>query len=72
MLNWIRDHWKAEPSPSARVPEIIDAVSRHVQDQVFAFTGGPVTPVPAYGSMTDLDWCIHLGPPGELYPSHPG
>ena len=54
MLNWIRDHWKATPSPSARVPEIIDLVSRHVQDQVFAFTGGPVAPVPAYSSMTDL------------------
>jgi hypothetical protein len=36
------------------VPEIIDVVSSHVQDQVFAFTGRPVTPVPAHSSMTDL------------------
>jgi hypothetical protein len=54
MLNWLRDRWKAKPPPSPRVPEIIDAVSRHVQDQVFAFTGGPVAPVPTHSTMTDL------------------
>jgi hypothetical protein len=36
------------------VPEIVDAVDRHVQDQLLAFTGGRAAPVPSYSSMADL------------------
>jgi hypothetical protein len=52
--NWLRTHRKAKPTPSPRVPEIVDAVGRHVQDQLFAFTGSRVAPVPSYSSMADL------------------
>jgi hypothetical protein len=54
MLNWLRSHRKAKPVPSERVPEIVDLVCRHVQDQIFASTGCHAVPVPSYSSMMDL------------------
>jgi hypothetical protein len=54
MLHWLRGRLKAKPAPSARVPEIVDSVCRHVQDQLFALTGCRTAPVPSYSSMGDL------------------
>ena len=54
MLNWLRKGLKAKPAPSSWVPEVIGLVSRHVQDQVVAFTGQHADPMPAYSRMTDL------------------
>lgn len=54
MLNWLRKGLKAKPAPSFRAPEVIDLVSRHVQEQVAAFTGRHADPMPAYSRMTDL------------------
>jgi hypothetical protein len=36
-----------DPASLARLAEIIDAVSRHVQDQMQAFAGQPSSPLPA-------------------------
>ena len=54
MLNWLRGEGKVEPVQSAWVPEMIERVCRHVEDQVFALTGCRGAPVPSYSSMTDL------------------
>jgi hypothetical protein len=54
MLNWFRDYEKVMPVQSAWVPEMVDLVSRHVGEQVFAFTGRRGGPLPSYSSMTDL------------------
>lgn len=75
MLNWLRKGLKAKPAPSSRAPEVIELVSRHVQDQVVAFTGRPADPMPAYSRMTDLllgayvwgliEGCLRHLPAGE-------
>lgn len=75
MLNWLRKGLKAKPTPSSRAPEVIELVSRHVQDQVVAFTGRPADPMPAYSRMTDLllgayvwgllEGCLRHLPAGE-------
>lgn len=52
--NWLRTHRKARTTPLPRVPEIVDVVGCHVQDQLFAFTGSRAAPVPSYSSMADL------------------
>ena len=56
-----KDHAELAPRPLegqaltvSAGAEIIDALSHHVQDQVFAFTGGPVAPVPTHSTVTDL------------------
>ena len=54
MLNWLRKGPKAKPAPSSRAPEVVALVSRHVQEQVVAFTGRHADPMPAYSRMTDL------------------
>jgi hypothetical protein len=54
MLNWLRKGLKAKPAPLSQAPVVIALVSRHVQDQVVAFTGRPADPMPAYSRMTDL------------------
>jgi hypothetical protein len=54
MLNWLRKGLKARPARSSRSPEVIELVSRHVQEQVVAFTGRHADPMPAYSRMTDL------------------
>jgi len=54
MLNWLRKGLKAKPALSSRAPEVIELVSRHVQEQVVAFTGRCADPMPAYSRMTDL------------------
>jgi hypothetical protein len=54
MLNWLRGHAKVEPVQSVWVPEMVDRVCRHIEDQVFAFTGRRGAPMPSYSSMTDL------------------
>jgi len=54
MLNWLRKGLKAKPAPSFPTPEVIELVSRHVQEQVVAFTGRHADPMPAYSRMTDL------------------
>jgi len=54
MLNWLRKGLKAGPMPSSTSPEVIELVSRHVQDQVVAFTGRQADPMPAYSRMIDL------------------
>ncbi|WP_457091543.1 hypothetical protein [Microvirga sp. P5_D2] len=52
--NWLRRPSLDAPASLAQVAEIIDAVSRHVQDQMQAFAEQPGSPLPAYSSMTDL------------------
>jgi len=54
MLNWLRKGLKAKPAPSFPTPEVIELVSRHVQEQVVAFTGRHADPMPASSRMTDL------------------
>jgi len=54
MLNWLHRGLKAVPAPSSRAPEVIELVTRHVQDQVVAFTGRHADSMPAYSRMTDL------------------
>lgn len=52
--NWLRRPSLDAPASLAQVAEIIDAVSRHVQDQMQAFAEQPGSPLPAYSGMTDL------------------
>ena len=54
MLNWLRGHGKVEPVQSAWVPEMVDRVAHHVEEQVFAFSGRRGVPVPSYSSLADL------------------
>ena len=54
MLNWLCGPGNSKAVQSAWVPEMVDRVGRHVEDQVFAITGQRGTPVPYYSSMTDL------------------
>ncbi len=54
MLNWILGPGTSKAAQPAWVPEMVDRVSRHVEDQVFAITGRRGAPVPLYSSMTDL------------------
>jgi hypothetical protein len=54
MLNWLLDPGTSKAAQPAWVPEMVDRVSRHVEDQVFAITGRRGAPVPLYSSMTDL------------------
>jgi hypothetical protein len=54
MLNWLRKGLKAKPAPSTRAPEIVELVSRHVQEQVGAFTGRYAASMPSYSRMTEL------------------
>jgi hypothetical protein len=75
MLNWLRKGLKARPAPSSGAPEVIELVSRHVQDQVVAFTRQHADPMPAYSRMTDLllgayvwgllEGCLRNFPGGE-------
>jgi hypothetical protein len=53
-LDWHRGHGPNNPASLARLAGIIDAVSRHVQDQIRAFAEQPGLPLPAYRSLTDL------------------
>ncbi len=78
MLNWLRKGLKANPTRSFPAPEVIELVSRHVQEQVVAFTGWHADPMPAYSRMTDLligayvwgllEGCLR-NLPGELPPA---
>ncbi len=54
MLNWLRGHGKVALVQSTWIPEMVDLVYRHVEEQVFAFTGRRGVPMPSYSSMTDL------------------
>ncbi len=54
MLNWLRKGLSAKPAPSFLAPEVVELVSRHVQEQVVAFSGWHADPMPAYSRMTDL------------------
>lgn len=54
MLSWRRGSLRTKAAPLPGMPEIVDLACRHVQDQVVAFTGRHVEPVPAYSRMTDL------------------
>jgi hypothetical protein len=54
ILNWRSGQVPGNPAALARLAEVIDAVSGHVQDQLDAFTEQPGRPLPAYSSMTDL------------------
>jgi hypothetical protein len=53
-LNWLRGHRKVALVQSAWIPEMVDRVCWHVEDQVFAFSGRRGAPVPSYSPMTDL------------------
>ena len=54
MLNWLLGPGISKAAQPAWVPEMVDRVGRHVEDQVFAITGWRGAPVPLYSSMTDL------------------
>jgi hypothetical protein len=54
MLNWLRGYGMATPVQSAWVPEMVERVGRHVEEQVFAVNGRRGGPLPSYSSMTDL------------------
>jgi hypothetical protein len=54
MLNWLRGPGNSKTVQSAWVPEMVDRVCRHVEEQVFAITGRRGAPLPPYSSMTDL------------------
>jgi hypothetical protein len=54
MLSWLRGPRNSKAVQSAWIPEMVDRVSRHVEEQVFAITGRHGVPFPPYSSMTDL------------------
>jgi hypothetical protein len=54
MLNWLLGPETSKAVQSAWVPEMVDRVSRHVEDQVFAITGRRGALLPSHSSMTDL------------------
>jgi hypothetical protein len=54
MLNWLLGPGISKAAQPAWVPEMVDRVSRHVEDQVYAITGWRGAPVLLYSSMTDL------------------
>jgi hypothetical protein len=54
MLSWLRGPGSSRAVQSAWVPEMVDRVSRHVEDQVFAITGRRGALLPSHSSMTDL------------------
>ena len=54
MLNWLLGPGTSKAAQPAWVPEMVDHVGRHVEDQVFAITGRRGAPVLLYSSMTDL------------------
>jgi hypothetical protein len=54
ILNWRSSQVPGNPAALARLAEVIETVSGHVQDQLDAFTEQPGRPLPAYSSMTDL------------------
>jgi hypothetical protein len=54
MLNWLLGPGTSKAAQPAWVPEMIDRVGRHVEDQVFAITGRRGALLPSHSSMTDL------------------
>ncbi len=54
MLNWLGGNQRGTSAQSAWVPEMIERVGRHVEEQVFAVTGQYGAPARPYSSMTDL------------------
>ena len=54
MLNWLLGPGTSKTAQSPWVPEMVDRVSRHVEDQVFAITGRRGELLPSHSSMTDL------------------
>jgi hypothetical protein len=54
MLNWLLGPGISKAAQPAWVPEMVDRVSRHVEDQVYAINGRRGAPVLLYSSMTDL------------------
>ncbi len=54
MLNRILVPGTSKAAQPAWVPEMVDHVGCHVEDQVFAITGQRGAPVPLYSSMMDL------------------
>ncbi|MFD0461227.1 hypothetical protein ACFQY9_04310 [Microvirga aerilata] len=54
MLNWLLGPGTSKAVQSAWAPEMVNRVSRHVEDQVFAITGRRGALLPSHSSMTDL------------------
>ncbi|WP_204985700.1 hypothetical protein [Microvirga pakistanensis] len=54
MLSWLRAPGNSKAVQSLWIPEMVDRVSRHVEEQVFAITGRRGAPLPPCSSMTDL------------------
>ncbi len=54
MLNWLLGPGTSKAAQPAWVPEMVDHVGRHVEDQVLAITGRRGALLPSHSSMTDL------------------
>ena len=54
MLSWLLGPGISKTAQSAWVPEMVDHVGRHVEDQVFAIAGRRGALLPSHSSMTDL------------------
>ncbi len=54
MLNWLLGPGTCKAAQPAWVPEMVNRVSRHVEDQVYAITERRGALLPSHSSMTDL------------------